>query len=160
MITSRSCSWCHTSNLATTRYCENCHHEAHVARLDCSCPRCATTRKSVSASLAPMPIASIVDEAIAGLRGLVRSDCKPTTTPNKPNSETITSPKTREFTRTPVSDELATKIRAFDQGLMAEFGPVCFAYSIIANDGLVAASNSRDGFVEPLVATATDPAGD
>lgn len=37
---SSTCSWCHTFNLLTTRYCKNCGHEAHVPRQDCRCSRC------------------------------------------------------------------------------------------------------------------------
>lgn len=37
---SASCSWCHASNPARERFCGECGHEAHVARMDCACPKC------------------------------------------------------------------------------------------------------------------------
>lgn len=40
MITSRSCSWCHTSNPSTVEQCANCGHDAHMPRMDCRCGRC------------------------------------------------------------------------------------------------------------------------
>ncbi len=57
----------------------------------------------------------------------------------------------------PVSADLAAKIRAVDAGMEAEFGND-FAYGIMANGGLVAASNAKDGYVPPAVkADATGP---
>ncbi len=40
MSTVRTCSWCHHLNYDSDRYCQNCCHEAHVARERCECPRC------------------------------------------------------------------------------------------------------------------------
>lgn len=67
-MTFRSCSWCHHSNPATERFCENCHHEGHVARLDCGCPRCDRLRQAVVARDTPAPFANAVDEAIAEMQ--------------------------------------------------------------------------------------------
>lgn len=36
-----SCSFCHAMNAIETRFCAECGHEAHVARMDCQCPQCA-----------------------------------------------------------------------------------------------------------------------
>ncbi len=64
------------------------------------------------------------------------------------------APVTREVIRTPVSAKLADIIRQLDDTLMAEHGPFVFAYAIMVGDGLAGASNSRDGFVPPIVASA------
>lgn len=63
------------------------------------------------------------------------------------------APVTRDVTRTPVSAKLAGIIRALDDTLMAEHGAFAFAYAIMVGDGLAGASNARDGFVPPVVAT-------
>lgn len=62
-----------------------------------------------------------------------------------------TAPHTREVKRTPVSADLAAKIRAVDAALEAEFGSD-FACVILARGALVAASNAKDGVVPPVVA--------
>lgn len=47
MITSRSCSWCHVTNVlprgvagGTPVYCSHCGHRADLPRAWCDCPRC------------------------------------------------------------------------------------------------------------------------
>jgi hypothetical protein len=61
-----------------------------------------------------------------------------------------------ESTVVPVSAGLAKKIRELDAALEAEFG--CdFAFGIAGGGGVVAASNSRDGIVPPVVKP--DPPG-
>jgi hypothetical protein len=40
MRVEHSCSWCHAMNPTTRRYCRECGHEAHVARMECRCPKC------------------------------------------------------------------------------------------------------------------------
>ena len=68
---------------------------------------------------------------------------------------------TREVVRTAVSPKLAGIVRALDDALLDEFGPyAAFAYVLMGGDGLIAASNARDGFVPPVVAAGTGPAGD
>jgi len=58
--TYRSCSWCHTLNAATERYCTECGHEAHGTRRECRCPRCGRS---------PAPItAQDVEAVLAALR--------------------------------------------------------------------------------------------
>lgn len=39
-IISSSCSWCHESNRVEVRFCHNCGHEAHKARMFCQCVQC------------------------------------------------------------------------------------------------------------------------
>jgi hypothetical protein len=51
-ITSRSCSWCHRMNDADSRFCQECGHEAHVARLACRCRQCV----AVAPRLEPLPV--------------------------------------------------------------------------------------------------------
>jgi len=70
--------------------------------------------------------------------------------PSEPSK--VTAPVTREVKRTPVSLELAGKIRAVDAALETEFG-MDFAFVILARGALVAGSNSKDRVVPPLVAT-------
>jgi hypothetical protein len=63
-----------------------------------------------------------------------------------------------EVVRTPVSPKLAAMIQAVDAVMIEEFGLGGFAYSMIADDGIVAARNTTlDGFVVPFVANATPP---
>ncbi len=69
-----------------------------------------------------------------------------------------TAPVTRDVKRTPVSADLAEKLRAADEALMAEFG-FDLSYVVMARDGIVAASNSRDGYLMPLVIPATPDGG-
>lgn len=64
----------------------------------------------------------------------------------------VTAPVTREVRRTPVSADLAAKIRAVDAALEAEFN-LDFAFAILARGALVAASNAKDGVVPPLTST-------
>ncbi len=68
------------------------------------------------------------------------------------------APVTRDVKRTPVSVDLAEKLRAADEALMAEFG-FDLSYVVLARDGIVAASNSRDGYLPPLVVPATPDGG-
>ena len=68
------------------------------------------------------------------------------------------TPVTRDVKRTPVSTDLAEKLRAADEALMAEFG-FDLSYVVMARDGIVVASNSRDGYLPPLVAPATPDGG-
>src|SRR2546430_2338288 len=67
-MTSRSCSWCHTTNPATGRFCRSCQHEAHVARLDCQCARCLRARRRAAGTEAPVALAGVVEQTLAGLR--------------------------------------------------------------------------------------------
>ena len=53
MLISRSCSWCHRMNFATTRFCENCGHSAHLARLNCACNRCVLARRRAANTARP-----------------------------------------------------------------------------------------------------------
>jgi hypothetical protein len=99
-------------------------------------------------------------EALAALRqGAIQDDC-PTDGAANPEGKTtmsseekkITAPVTREVKRTPVSPDLAEKIRAVDTALEAEFA-MDFAFVILAKGALVSSSNSRDGVVPPMIAT-------
>jgi len=40
MMISVSCSWCRTLNPMTVRFCRQCGHCAHKARMLCDCPKC------------------------------------------------------------------------------------------------------------------------
>lgn len=40
MISETSCSFCHTMNPITEKYCAGCGHEAHTSRMQCKCPQC------------------------------------------------------------------------------------------------------------------------
>ena len=55
-IVSRSCGFCHTVNPSTERWCRECGHEAHVARLACRCgrPGCLP-RVQLAGELVPQP---------------------------------------------------------------------------------------------------------
>jgi hypothetical protein len=156
MLISRSCSFCHSMNPASERYCRSCGHETHVARLDCQCPRCATTRRRAAATAdAPVPLGGAIAEALAALR---RGD-----TPTPPEEDAMArtrknppapGPAPADGTpRTAVSPKLAAAIRKMDGLLMDEFGPyAAFAYAVMGGDGLIAASNSTHGVVPPIVA--------
>lgn len=63
-----------------------------------------------------------------------------------------TAPYTRELKRTPISPKLAAAIRAVDELLVEELGND-FAYAVLGRGLLIAASNSKDGVVPPVVAT-------
>lgn len=63
-----------------------------------------------------------------------------------------TAPHTRALKRTPVSPKLAAAIRTVDELLVAELGND-FAYAVLGHGCLIAASNSKDGIVPPVVAT-------
>ena len=173
MLISRSCSFCHSMTPATERYCRSCGHEAHVARLDCQCLRCATARRRATGTDTPVPLADVIARAIADLR--LHSPATDHLTSLSPclerriamtadNNDNVnanspdTTPVTREVKRTPVSAELAEKLRAVDEALMAEFG-FDVVYIVMARDGIVVASNSRDGYLPPLVAPATSDGG-
>ena len=163
MMISRSCSFCREMNPASERYCRSCHHEAHVARLDCQCPRCTTARRRAANTAPPVPLPAILAAALAALRARAEAPARPEdrrttaqrrTAVNADNANTPdTAPVTRKVTRTPVSAKLADIIRALDDTLMAEHGAFAFAYAILVGDGLAGASNARDGFVPPIVAT-------
>ena len=167
MFTSRSCSWCHSMNPTAERYCRSCGHEAHVARLDCGCPRCTFARRLAAAAASPVPLAGAIEEALAVLRRVAPQDSPDGPAPTKPERGTTVTAKNdsgrgepltaQETTRTPVSARLADLIRALDEALLEEFGPVWFAYVILGRDGLVAASDARHGFVPPLIAPAAPP---
>ncbi len=43
------CGWCRRFNPETIDLCRQCGHEAHVARPQCSCPRCRTARPALKA---------------------------------------------------------------------------------------------------------------
>lgn len=76
-----------------------------------------------------------------------------------PRKSKVVAPVTREVARTPVSPDLAAKIRAVDAALEAEFS-LDFAFAILARGALVAASNAKDGVVPPVVATDAPVEGD
>ena len=170
MLTSRSCSWCHRINFATTRFCESCGHSANLPRLDCQCPRCLRARHRAAAAETPVALADVIAGAIAAIgprggEGPTPAD-GPAITEGVPDvtkkNKHTPAPVTREVVRTPASAKLAGIVRELDAALMEEFGPVWFAYSIMGGDGLVAASNASDGFVPPVVSTRTGikPDGD
>jgi hypothetical protein len=64
----------------------------------------------------------------------------------------VTAPVTREIKRTPVSAELAAKIRDLDAALTDEFG-LDVAWVLLARDGVVASSNAKHGILPPVVVT-------
>ncbi len=142
MFTSRSCSWCHNLDPPTVRTCSECGHDAHEARLSCSCPRCALARHKATFGDLAVPLAELVAEALAGLR-------QKTTHESEPTGENCT---TWEFPRAEVSPTLAALIRTIDAAMIDEFGADGFAFAIMVDDGIVAAHNARDGFVMPIVA--------
>jgi len=158
-------------NVASERYCRSCGHEAHVARLDCRCPRCNRARRLATGTDAPVPLADVIARAMAALRSRPFATDDLTSLPpclerriamtaddNVNVNSPDTAPVTREVKRTPVSAELAEKLRAADEALMAEFG-FDMGYIVMARDGIVIASNSRDGYLPPLVAPATPDGG-
>ncbi len=163
MLISRSCSWCDRMNFATTQFCENCGHSAHLARLDCDCNRCVVARHRAANTAPPVPLPAVLASALAALRARASAPDRPEDRPATAERRTAMSadnenapdpaPVTREVTRTPVSAKLAGIIRALDDTLMAEHGAFAFAYAILVEDGLAAASNARDGFVPPSVAS-------
>ncbi len=154
---SRMCSHCDTMVSETLTDCPKCGHQPHVARWDCLCPKCARARRRASAPDAPAPIAPTSTEAINRLRRSADTDAasdplNPEGSDAMPKKKTpaTAAPITREIKRTPVSDDLAAKIRAVDAGLEAEFH-LDFAFVILARGNVVAASNARDGVVPPVV---------
>ncbi|MCE9560858.1 MAG: hypothetical protein K8U57_02275 [Planctomycetes bacterium] len=147
MLTSTSCSWCHNQNPTSANTCSECGHDAHVARLDCTCPRCSRARRQVARGDNPIPLAGVA-EAIAELR-------RKTTPEGEPTGESFPM---REVPHAAVSPKLAAMIQAVDAAMIEEFGLGGFAYTMIADDGIVAARNTMlDGFVVPVVANATPP---
>jgi hypothetical protein len=148
-------------NPVAERYCHSCGHEAHVARLDCQCPRCSTARRRAAAADSPTPLGGAIVEALAALRrGSTSNHSEESAMTRKRNTENVPDPTlvTREVKRTPVTADLAEKIRAFDEAMLATFGfDVC--YVVMARDGIVAASNSRDGYLPPIVAPAAPEGG-
>ncbi|MCE9566040.1 MAG: hypothetical protein K8U57_28810 [Planctomycetes bacterium] len=135
-------------NFATARTCSECGHDAHVCRLDCSCPRCARARRQAARSDNPIPLAGLVAEAIAEWR-------RKTTPEREPAGESCTMP---EVARTAVSPKLAALIQAVEAAMVEEFGMGGFAYTMISEAGIVAAHNPPDDFVVPLVAPPHPPA--
>lgn len=57
---SDSCSWCHTMNPESERYCRRCAHEAHRLRSECECPSCRVemAERTLKAVLAAAPRAT------------------------------------------------------------------------------------------------------
>jgi hypothetical protein len=159
MLMSRSCSWCGRMNSTTVQFCEDCGHQAHASRLDCQCGRCVLGRRRAAITPAPVPLTDEIARMVATIRlGVYAPLNQSEEEPMKPDGETGTSPANAETKRTPVSKELAEAIRRMDDLLQAEFG-FDQAYCILARGLIVAASNSRDGFVPPTVATATPNGG-
>ena len=158
----RTCSWCHSTNAETERWCQSCRHEAHAARLDCTCPRCSRARRRAVAGDAPAPPVPVLTEVLNRLRqGAAQEDDSPTDGAANPEGDVamprkskVIVPVTREVTRTPVSPALAAAIRHMDDLLVAEFH-LDVAYCLLARGSVVAASNSRDGYLPPVVNEAT-----
>ena len=159
MLTSRSCSWCHRMNPVTTQVCEGCGHHAHASRLDCRCGRCVLGRRHAATVPAPVPLTDEIARLVATLRlGAGGTECPaalPITRSEKgamrADDEPETTPATAETRRMPVGSELVEAIRRMDDLLQAEFG-FDLAYCILARGLIVAASNSRDGYIPPTVA--------
>jgi hypothetical protein len=164
MLISRSCSHCHTMNVASERYCRSCGHEAHVARLDCQCTRCNRLRRAVTGTDTPMPIADLIARTIAALRSHPSAtdhlvdlfpdpERKANMTADRNNRDVPDRvPVTRDVKRTPVPANIAEMVRALDDALQTVFGfDLC--YVVLARGGIVAASNARDGYLPPLVTT-------
>jgi hypothetical protein len=171
MMISRSCSWCHCMNPATERYCRSCSHEAHVARLDCRCPRCATARRRATGADTPVPLADLIARAITALRpgadetnntqadGAASPEGRPTVTKHKSTvNPPDTNPTPVEWKRIPVSPELADAIWRMDDLLQNEF-QLDIAYCLMARDGVVAASDAVHSYMPPIVATAPPTVG-
>ena len=95
----------------------------------------ATIRLGVGATEGPAPLPTTRSE-----EGAMKTDDEPGI-----------SPANAETRRTPVGPELADAIRRMDDLLQAEFG-FDLAYCILARGAVVAASNSRDGYLPPTVA--------
>ena len=164
MLTSCSCSWCHRMNPVTTQLCEGCGHQAHASRLDCQCGRCTLGRRRAATMPTPVPLTEEIARMIATIRLGVYAPEKLTAEPlnqseaaMKPEENPVTAHANDETKRTPVSKELAEALRRMDDLLQSEFG-FDLAYCILARGLIVAASNSRDGYVPPVVPRAT-PAG-
>jgi hypothetical protein len=108
----------------------------------------------------PTPLGGAIAEALAALRRGDTPNHSESTMTRKHNTENVPDPTpvTRDVKRTPVSADLAEKIRAFDEAMLATFGfDLC--YIVMARDGIVAASNSRDGYLSPIVEPATPEGG-
>ena len=168
MMISRSCSWCHSTNPASERYCRSCQHEAHVARLDCQCPRCATARRRATGTDTPVPLADFIARALSALRSQSPATDHPadlspdperrSDMPARKNHANANAPDpapvNRDVKRTPVSAELAALIRTLDKALQATFGfDLC--YALMARDGIIAASSAVHGYMPPIVAPAS-----
>jgi hypothetical protein len=160
------CSWCESFNtVGGPPQCQTCGHDAFQPRMCCGCSRCSLARRRAAASDAPAPLVPAITEALNRLRPEVAPGRPAAGTPNPEEDEAmsrtpkkVTAPVTREVKRTPVSAELAAKIRDVDAALEAEFN-LDFAFVILARGNLVAASNARDGVVPPTVATDTPEGG-
>lgn len=159
MLTSRLCSWCDSMNIVGgPTWCRTCGHDAFRPRMACGCPRCERARRRAAASDAPAPLAPAITEALNRLRQEVTQEDGAADGILNPEGDEamsrkpkkVTAPVTSEVERTPVSTDLAAKIRAVDAALEAEFG-LDFAFAILARGKLVSASNARDGVVPPLV---------
>lgn len=156
MFISGLCSWCDRMNPSSERFC-SCGHEAHVGRLDCRCGRCVAARHRTATAAPPVLLGGAIAEALAALR---RGDPRPLPQPEddmarkrKTAAAPEPAPETRDVKRTPVPADLADKIRSVDEALLTAFGfDLC--YLILARDGIIAASNARDGYLPPIVAPA------
>ena len=158
MLTSSSCSWCHRMNPVTTQFCEGCGHQAHASRLDCQCGRCTLGRRRAATMPTPVPLTEEIARMIATIRlGVYAPENLTAEPPNqseaamKPEEDPATAHANAETKRTPVGSELVEAIRRMDDLLQAEFG-FDLAYCILARGLIVAASNSRDGYIPPTVA--------
>lgn len=159
MLTSRSCSWCHRMNPTTVQFCADCGHQAHASRLDCQCGRCVLGRRHAATTPAPVPLTGEIARMVAMIRlGVYAPLNQSEEEAMNREEEPVPSHASAETPRTPVSKELAEAIRRMDDLLQAEFG-FDLAYCILARGLIVAASNSRDGYVPPTVATATPNGG-
>jgi|GEM_PF-3191096 len=162
MLTSRSCSWCHHMNPITMQFCEGCGHQAHASRLDCQCNRCTLNRRRAATMPTPVPLTDDIVRMLATIRLGGFAPEHLTAVPltqneeeaMKPEDESATPPGNAKVERTLVSKELAEAINRMDHLLQAEFG-FDLAYCILARGLIVAASNSRDGYVPPTVKSDT-----
>ena len=156
MLISQSCSWCGNMVPSTARSCAVCGHDSGP-RMLCQCPPCARARRRAMAASAPVPLDSVIAEALAALR---RGDARPLPQPEEDDMtrkrKTVTAPDPapvpRDAPRTAVPAKLADIIRALDDCLLETYGPhAAFAYHLWVGDGLAAASNSTFGYVPPIV---------
>jgi hypothetical protein len=139
-------------NPISVQFCADCGHQAHAGRLDCQCGRCVLGRRHAATTPAPVPLTGEIARMIATIRlGVYAPLNRREEDAMNPEAEPAPSSASAETRRTPVSKELAEAIRRMDDLLQAEFG-FDLAYCILARGLIVAASNSRDGYVPPTVA--------